>query len=176
MKISISELKAFLGCLYTMGIIRFQNYSMYWESGTRLFNCPGMKDLFTLQRFRDIWSCICFRDIEEDDEEDRLFKIRAVISTILTNSQTFYTPDCDLYVDEAMISFSGRHNLVQCMPFKPIKYGFKAFVLCESKSSYVLNWRMYTADPLEYKHGATYMVPDNKSVTPSLFFLNINKI
>ena len=26
------------------------------------------------------------------------------------------------------------------MPRKPIKYGFKAYVLCEAKSAYVLGW------------------------------------
>ena len=32
----------------------------------------------------------------------------------------------------------------QFMPLKPTRYGFKAFLLCEAESGYVLNWELYT--------------------------------
>lgn len=30
------------------------------------------------------------------------------------------------------------------MPLKPIRFGFKAFLLCEAKTGYVVNWNLYT--------------------------------
>ena len=32
------------------------------------------------------------------------------------------------------------------MPLKPIKYGFKAYVLCERDTGYVVNWSLHLAD------------------------------
>ena len=41
------------------------------------------------------------------------------------------------------IAFKGRSVLKQYDPKKPDKWGFKAFVLSESKSGYVLDWTLY---------------------------------
>ena len=35
------------------------------------------------------------------------------------------------------------------MPLKPIKYGLKAFLLCESETGFVLGWQLYTGNPYE---------------------------
>lgn len=43
-----------------------------------------------------------------------------------------------------MIAYKGRHKWKVYMPLKPIKFGFKAYVLCESDSGYVLNWSLNT--------------------------------
>ena len=50
--------------------------------------------------------------------------------------------------------------LVQYMPAKPVKYGLKAFLLCEAKTGYVLKWRLYTGDPMDsdQNYGLTYKV------------------
>ena len=42
-----------------------------------------------------------------------------------------------------MIKFSGRSKMKVYMPLKPIKYGFKAYILAESSSGYMLNWKMH---------------------------------
>ena len=46
-------------------------------------------------------------------------------------------------IDESMISFKGRHKLKQFMPAKPIKWGFKMFLLCDSASGYVHKLRFF---------------------------------
>ena len=38
-----------------------------------------------------------------------------------------------------MIRFKGEHSMKVNVINKPIKMGFRAFVLCESSSGYVLN-------------------------------------
>lgn len=42
-----------------------------------------------------------------------------------------------------MIRFTGRSRLRVYMPLKPIKYGFKAYVLTEATTGFVLNWSLY---------------------------------
>jgi len=66
------------------------------------------------------------------------------MNNIIFSAQCHYIPKQELSIDEAMIPFNGRHKLVQFMPLKPIRYGFKAFLLCEATSGYVLNWSLYT--------------------------------
>lgn len=47
-------------------------------------------------------------------------------------------------LDEMTIAFKGRSTLRQYNPNKPDKYGYKAFVLSEARSGYVLQWDLYT--------------------------------
>ena len=150
------EMEAFLGCIMVMGVVRMASLKHYWSSSSKLFSNDGIQELFSLQRFFDIYSNLCLRDDKKIDLEDKLAKIRPVITTIISMSQFYYLPSRDLAIDEAMIPFSVRHRLVQFMPMKPIRYGFKAFVLSESCSGFVLNWRMYTGEPNNDGHGATY--------------------
>jgi hypothetical protein len=55
-----------------------------------------------------------------------------------------------LCIDEPMIPFKEAHSLKQYMKNKPKKWGYKAFVLCDS-NGIVYNWELYTGtvkDPL----------------------------
>ena len=152
----LSEFNGFIGTLYIMGIVRFPCYRMYWSANSRIFTNQGVRDLFTFQRFQDIFSSLCFYSSDSYNANDKLYKIRPVITSMLSNSQTHYIPKKVLAVDESMISFSGRHKLIQFMPLKPIKVGFKAFLLCETESSYVISWKLYTNSNTASDFGKTY--------------------
>uniref|UniRef100_A0A0K0EC24 DDE_Tnp_1_7 domain-containing protein n=1 Tax=Strongyloides stercoralis TaxID=6248 RepID=A0A0K0EC24_STRER len=52
-----------------------------------------------------------------------------------------------LCVDEQMIPFKGKHSIKQYMKKKPRKWGFKAFVLCDS-NGITHNWELYTGASL----------------------------
>ena len=42
-----------------------------------------------------------------------------------------------------MCKFKGRHESVQYMPAKPIKYGFKVFGLADAKNGYMYNYELF---------------------------------
>ena len=93
----------------------------------------------------DVWkqihSSLHFVDESKDkDEKDPIYKIRPLVTHIINISQKNYSPKQYLTTNESIIRFSGRSKLKVCMPLKPIKYGFKVYVLCESSSGYMLNW------------------------------------
>jgi hypothetical protein len=44
-----------------------------------------------------------------------------------------------------MVHFDGRHRDVQYMPHKPIRYGFKIFILAESVTGYVLSYEPFSS-------------------------------
>ena len=47
-------------------------------------------------------------------------------------------------IDEAMIPFKGRSALKQYLPLKPIKRGFKVWVLADSVTGYASKFEVYT--------------------------------
>ena len=53
--------------------------------------------------------------------------------------RTSFIPGQNLSVDEAMIKYKGRSQIKQCMPKKPIKRGFKIWMLANFDSGYVIN-------------------------------------
>lgn len=75
-----------------------------------------------------------------------MYHISSLVRRIITNCQTYYIPQQELTIDECMIPFYGRHSWKVWMKNKPIRYGFKAYMLVEAKTSYVLNWTIHTGD------------------------------
>jgi hypothetical protein len=73
-----------------------------------------------------------------------LFKIQPLLDIIEPLCERYYQPGQSLSVDESMIKFKGRIYFRQYMPAKPTKWGFKKFVLCDSKTGYALRHIIYT--------------------------------
>ena len=75
---------------------------------------------------------------------DRIYKIRPLITHLLARFKSSYTPSQNCSIDESIISFKGRLAFIQYMPLKPHKWGVKAWVLADSVSGYIWNWKLYT--------------------------------
>ena len=63
-----------------------------------------------------------------------------MIDQIIRKSSELYTPEMELCIDESMIRYHGKSSMTVYVKNKPIQWGFRAFVLCESCSGFVLNW------------------------------------
>ena len=46
-ELNLSEMKAFIGSLFKMGIVKLPNIEMYWNTQTRLFTIPGIHDIMS---------------------------------------------------------------------------------------------------------------------------------
>ena len=75
---------------------------------------------------------------------DPIFKLRPFLTSFVNNCQNSFQLGKELSIDESMISFKGRLIFKQYAPKKPTKWGMKAFVLADSQTGYVYNWRLYT--------------------------------
>lgn len=101
----------------------------------------------SLNQFEKIRQFLHFNDnskqsLQNQPGHDKLFKIRPVIDTLL--KQFLSVPlEENLSVDEQMCSSKARHHLLQYMPDKPHKYGYKFFVLC-GMSGFAYNFEVYT--------------------------------
>lgn len=106
--------------------------------------------MLTFNRYMTIRKMLCFYDINEpyNLKKNCTFKIRFFPDSLIKNVTKVYVPNRNLALDESMIKFTGRHPLKQMVPRKPIRMGFKAYVLCECKSGLALDWFL---DPQEIK-------------------------
>ncbi|XP_053393472.1 piggyBac transposable element-derived protein 4-like [Mercenaria mercenaria] len=135
------EMKAYLGINILMGIKELPEVEMYWSTDPFIGN-TGIQQVMTCNRFHKI--TLYFHASNPDTKPrgtpayDRLYKVHEIISAV---SDAFFReyPLCrEVSVDEAMIKFSGRLSFRQYMPVNPIKRGMKAWMLCDTKSAYLL--------------------------------------
>lgn len=75
---------------------------------------------------------------------DRLYKIMQMITHLNKIFPEMYSPSRYLSVDESMIAFIGRTTMKQYMPLKPIKRGFKVWVIACAMSGYMFSFDIYT--------------------------------
>ena len=79
---------------------------------------------------------------QDDPDRDRLFKVHPVIEFFLPKFQTL-PQDQMLCVDEQKVPFKGASSLKQYIPKKPHKWGYKIFILCDTKGI-VYNFKIYS--------------------------------
>ena len=75
---------------------------------------------------------------------DKIYKNRPIFDLIVANFQQHYVPACELSLDEGIIPTKNSLSIKQYIKDKPIKWGLKTFLLCESKTDYIMNPEVYT--------------------------------
>jgi len=141
------EINAFLGINLLMGIKRSPSYKDYWSSAPEL-NDAFICSIMNQKRFGWLLSHIHVNDnsvmpTRSSPDFDKLYKLRPMINLLSENFERCLQPGQTIAIDESMIKFKGRSSLKQYMPKKPIKRGYKLWVLAD-KSGYCLRFDVYT--------------------------------
>lgn len=141
------EIRTFLGINLYMGINRLPSYRDYWSSASDLHNVY-ISNLMSVKRFSWLLNYIHFNNNHVQPKRghsnyDKLYKIRPILNYIGENFNKLYKPHREVAIDEAMVKFKGRSSLKQFMKDKPIKRGYKIWMLCD-KSGYNLKFQVYT--------------------------------
>lgn len=162
--VTVSEMKAFMSLHLCMGVVEKPSIEDYWAEFWPAFT-PGFGKVMPRNRFEIILSFLHFANNDEyigmgQPGHDRLFKLRPIIDMIIPRFSQAYGPRKELSLDEMTIAFRGRSALKQYNPRKPNKYGFKAFVLSEACTGYVLGWSLYTGHDADEASqlGATHLI------------------
>ena len=79
-----------------------------------------------------------------DNKSDLLFKIRPYLNSVNLKFEKYYNAGKHLSVDECMIKFNGRLKFKQFIMNKPVKFGVKGFLMCDSKNYYCHKVEIYT--------------------------------
>lgn len=82
---------------------------------------------------------------EEESKHNPLRKVKPLIDYVKSKCFEFYQPRQEMSVDERMVKSKARCHLVQYMCNKPVKWGFKLWVLADM-SGYTIdfNTSIYT--------------------------------
>ncbi|CAG5022627.1 unnamed protein product [Parnassius apollo] len=127
-KVTVSEMKCFLGILMYSGYVVVSRRFMYWETSTdadfRIVHNAMSRDRFTF-----IMSNIhCCDNTVLGDSPDKFAKLRPLFDE-LNKIFTEMAPLEENYsIDEAMVPYYGRHSCKQFIRGKPIRWGYKLWV------------------------------------------------
>jgi hypothetical protein len=146
--LSVPELQAVIGILIIMGFNRLPSMRLYWSDDENFHN-NRISDIMPIKRFLKIIRFLHLNDNTKilprsSLEFDRLYKIRPMIKHLNAVFPEMFSPSRFMSVDESMIAFTGRTTMKQYMPLKPIKRGFKVWVLARSVTGYMYSFDIYT--------------------------------
>lgn len=124
------EIQNFFSIILTMGLTAVPHINLYWSKDKKFHN-EFITSLMPRDRFLLLLNCFHVSNNEEQRQpNDRLFKVRPLLSLLLNNFKAVIKPGKDLVVDESMIPFRGRLVFRQYLPNKSHKYGMKLYKIC----------------------------------------------
>lgn len=136
----------FLGVNLLMRICGYPQRNLYWsyKCGTHL---PIIADSMPEKRFWQIQKYLHFNENEkmpktDSPDYDKLYKVRPILNSLQNSYLNLFPMIESLSIDEVMIPFKGKHSLKQYIRNKPIKRGYKVWVLA-GINGYVYRFIIY---------------------------------
>ena len=157
-----AEMKKFLALVIAMGILSQMDVTEYWTMNP-VTSTPFFPSVMPRDRFLILLTFLHLNNNEHyvprgSEGHDPLFKLGPLYHKILAKFRTVYIPHQALAIDESMVAWRGNLSFRVYSPDKPIKYGLKAYMLCDAVNAYCLKFKLYTGkqsvQPSE--NGATY--------------------
>ena len=137
-------MRAFIGVMMAMGLLKKPTIESYF-----LLHSPSFSQVFSRNRFQNILRFLHCNDNTQaaptgSPEYDPGYKIRPVFDISNNTFDRKYNLGRDLMVDESMVGFKGKTNLVQYMLGKKShRWGAKLLVLAESDTGYTSQVKLY---------------------------------
>ncbi|XP_046380083.2 piggyBac transposable element-derived protein 3-like [Haliotis rufescens] len=132
------EMRAFLGLLLAMGVVRKPTIASYWNEGDKnwLASTPSFGGIMPRNRFQ-----VIMRFLHCNDNSHKIRPVLDLVNGSFANSHGLAQSVC---VDERMVGFKGRHHLVQYMANKKAhRLGVKLWILAEAGTGYTHQVRIY---------------------------------
>ena len=128
--ITKEKIEKFIACIILMGIINLPEYADYWDNNPLLEN--SISKIMSFSMFTTINQFLHPEKVEAKENQ----KILNSIKHIMKNSNIYYYPSTFLTIDERMISYRGRAKNVVFEITKPVKWGFRPYVLADVQTGY----------------------------------------
>lgn len=146
--VDADEMRAMIGLWIVMGIHQLPSIRDYWSTNPWL-RVAKVADTMPRTRFEAVMHFLHANnnshDLPHDDpNRDKIFKIRPILNQLSSRFLVHFNPYQALSIDESMIAFKGRSSIKQFMPVKPIKRGFKTWVLACPRTGYTFAFDPYT--------------------------------
>lgn len=148
---SDGEFLIFLALTLLMGHVSKNELSDYWSHDRLLFteifgaNMPR-------SRYKALLRALRFTN-EVANPDDRMAKLRPVLTQIRDQNMTVFKPYENITVDESLVLHKGRLSFKQYMPLKRARFGIKLFMIVDCSTGFFLNFLTYVGKktPLAYQ-------------------------
>lgn len=133
-----------------MAHVKKHDLREYW-SNDDIIKTPVFGRFMSRDRYRAIYKFMHFSPMVGPVPDDRLFKIRSLMTMLQENITKCFRPYQKLVIDESLILFRGRLGFIQYIPLKRHRFGLKFFVLCDCQTGYVLDFIIYTGTDVDIR-------------------------
>ncbi|XP_022251164.1 piggyBac transposable element-derived protein 4-like isoform X2 [Limulus polyphemus] len=142
-----NEMRTFLAIIILQGIVCKPEQQLFWSKNP-LITTPFFPKIMSYRRFVMLKQYLHFSDSGTYDPENhpspKLNKIWPVFEYLNEKFKKVYTPDRDITINDSLMLFKERLGWMQYILLERIRFGFKTFMLCESKSGYIWSSLIYT--------------------------------
>ncbi len=150
------EMERYISIRILMGIDNKPEMVNYWAKDPMLRSLiiPQIMSsdrFFEIQRYLHLCND---QDETEDNERDKLRKIRKFWDSSMVHFGSLIVPSKDLSVDESLTKFKGRLSFRQFIPSKRNRFGIKSYSLIDEATKFVVNSIIYVGkdDTSELKY------------------------
>lgn len=124
----VSEMKKFFAILLMSGYCKLPPMHMYWENQPDVNN-ESISSAMSRSRFQEILQCIHFAGNSNLLMNDSYAKVGNFLTTINERCLLYFRAQQNLSIDESMIPYFGQNSCKQRMPVKPVRVGYKAWLM-----------------------------------------------
>lgn len=139
--ITYVEMMRFVGIILLSGYHELPAQNHYWSTDEDL-GVPIVSASMTRNRFTTIKRYLHLANNETAERQDRAAKVRPFFDSINKQLTQFGIFAVDLSVDEQMVPYFGKHGAKMFMHNKPVKFGYKFWVIASS-NGYPFSLQMY---------------------------------
>lgn len=126
---NLDEIKHFFCLILYMGLVKLPKIADYWSKDV-IMGQHFPRTVMPRNRFELLLQMIHFSEDDDNNQSDRLHRIKHLLDVMNENFHRNYIPGQDICIDESMVPFRGRLVFRQYNKQKRHKYGIKLFKLC----------------------------------------------
>ena len=129
-QITNDEMYRFIGLLLLSGYNMRTSERDYWSKSPDLI-CPAFAETMSRNRFQKIKNVLHAANNQSLDSS-KMAKIKPLYELLNQSLLMFGILHEDLSIDESMVPYYGRHSCKQFIRGKPIRFGYKCWVIASS--------------------------------------------
>uniref|UniRef100_A0A3Q2VE55 PiggyBac transposable element-derived protein domain-containing protein n=1 Tax=Haplochromis burtoni TaxID=8153 RepID=A0A3Q2VE55_HAPBU len=149
--LTLQDMYAFMAMVIYMGLVKLPAITDYWR-GSKLYSLPFPKKIMCGKKFQRICRSLHLSSLEDNaaNEQrrgtadfDRLCEIKPLYTEMREVCKIHYNPGQEISIDERMVASKARIGIKQYMKNKPVRWGYKLFVLADSSNGYTWDFFVY---------------------------------